>query len=108
MLGQVLDHVIHCQHCLSNPNIVLAAAPKLRQQVLARALSSQTQHCTGKCCLVLCRSLVAAGTIMHSSRETKSMVQDLGIIELAQRFRTSSSVRIAGIAQELCQLYNKL
>ena len=41
---------------------------------------------------------------MHSSKETKSMVQDLGIVELAQRYRTSSNVRIAGIAKELCEL----
>ena len=53
---------------------------------------------------------MAAGTIMHSGRETtgKSMVQDLGIIELAQRFETSSNVRVAGIAEELCQLYGRL
>ena len=47
---------------------------------------------------------MAAGTIMHSSKETKSMAQDLGIIELAQHHRTSSNVRVAGIAKELCKL----
>ena len=41
---------------------------------------------------------------MHSSKETRSMVQDLGIVELAQRYRTSSNARLAGIAKELCEL----
>ena len=41
---------------------------------------------------------------MHSSKETKSMAQDLGIVELAQRHRTASNVRVADIAKEVCEL----
>ena len=47
---------------------------------------------------------MAAGTIMHSRRDQKSMARDLGIVDYAQKYKGSSNSKVASIAAEVLVL----
>ena len=47
---------------------------------------------------------MAAGTIMHSSSESRSMGSDLGIMDHAQKYKGSSNPKVASTAKEVCML----
>ena len=44
---------------------------------------------------------MAAGTIMHSSSEQKSMGRDLGLVEYAQKYKGSSNPKVASVAEDI-------
>lgn len=90
------QHDVFIKRFFTLPRCASQAALEHKCQMLKGAVSISV--------VVLCRGMVAAGTLMQRNGDAKGLAKDLGVPEIASQLSSSGDAKIKSVAAEVVSL----